>query len=218
MWSLPTDSFSRYPFRISPYPRFSSSAHPIRMRGRSQRQVLPAPEPHGLARRKTNSLLAPVLRVVVPQTRLRRLLAPFQRRPFKQRQIPQPGKIPPPAARLDELLLESLTFQTAQNTVRIATHGAPVENNEEQATIRAKKKQTLFFVLCSPVGTPSREYLHANRAASRSRAGLAVLHSGRRPEFPGLRDFSSENLDRQGSEARLSLHSTRLRFTARRQC
>ncbi len=54
-----------------------------------------------------------MLRVVVLEPRLRRLLAPFQRRPFERRQIPQPGKIPPPAPRLGEFLFESLTFQTA---------------------------------------------------------------------------------------------------------
>ena len=57
--------------------------------------------------------LAPMLRVMVPQPCLRRLLAPFQGRPFERRQIPQPAEISPPAARHRELLFESLTFQAA---------------------------------------------------------------------------------------------------------
>jgi hypothetical protein len=57
--------------------------------------------------------LAPMLRVVVLQPRLRRLFAPFERRSLRRRQIPQPGKIPSPAARLRKLRFESLTFQTA---------------------------------------------------------------------------------------------------------
>jgi len=54
-----------------------------------------------------------MLRIVVPESRLSRLFAPFQRRPFERSQIPQPGKIPSPGARLGELLFESLTFHTA---------------------------------------------------------------------------------------------------------
>ena len=56
---------------------------------------------------------APMLRIVVYKPRLRCLLAPFERRPFERSQIPQPGKISPPAARLSEFLFESLTFQAA---------------------------------------------------------------------------------------------------------
>ena len=57
--------------------------------------------------------LAPMLRVVVPQPRLSRLLAFIQRHPFPVGQLPQAGKVPPPDASLGELLFESLTFQTA---------------------------------------------------------------------------------------------------------
>jgi hypothetical protein len=57
----------------------------------SQLQMLPAPN------RQTPRLpLATMLRVVVLEPHLRRLLAPFQRRPLERRQIPQPGQIPPP--------------------------------------------------------------------------------------------------------------------------
>src|SRR6267143_2800900 len=124
--------------------------------------VAAGPEPP-----KAISPLAPVLRVVVLEPHLRRLLAPFQRRPFERRQIPQPGKIPPPASRLRELRFESLTFQTAKNTVRIATHRAPVENNEQQTTTMANKKQTLFFALCSPCQGPlgPRFWGHGGQAA-----------------------------------------------------
>jgi len=54
-----------------------------------------------------------MLRVVVSQPRLRRLLAFIQRHPFSVGQLPQPGEVPPPDAGLGELLFESLTFQTA---------------------------------------------------------------------------------------------------------
>ena len=57
--------------------------------------------------------LTTVLRVVVPEPRLSRLLAFIQRQPFPLRQTPQPGKVPAPDASLGELLFESLTFQTA---------------------------------------------------------------------------------------------------------
>jgi hypothetical protein len=54
-----------------------------------------------------------MLRIVVSQPCLRRLLAFIQRHPFPVGQLPQPGKIPPPDASLGQLLFESLTFQTA---------------------------------------------------------------------------------------------------------
>jgi hypothetical protein len=54
-----------------------------------------------------------MLRIMVPEPHLSRLLSPFERRPFERSQTPQPGKIPPPVARLGELLFESLTFQAA---------------------------------------------------------------------------------------------------------
>jgi hypothetical protein len=62
---------------------------------------------------KATSPLTTVLRVVVPEPRLRCLLALIQRHPFRRSQPPQPGKILPPGASLVKLLLESLTFQTA---------------------------------------------------------------------------------------------------------
>jgi len=73
-----------------------------------QPQLLPAPN-----RLKPHLPLAPMLRVVVPQPRLRCLLALIQRRTFRRSQPPQPGKILPPGASLVKLLFESLTFQTA---------------------------------------------------------------------------------------------------------
>jgi len=59
------------------------------------------------------SLLTTVLRVVVSKPRLSRLLAFIQCHPFPLGQLPQPGKVPAPGARLGEILFESLTFQTA---------------------------------------------------------------------------------------------------------
>ncbi len=59
------------------------------------------------------SSLTTVLRVVVPEPRLRRLFAFIQRHPFPVGQLPQPGEVPSPGASLGELLFESLTFQTA---------------------------------------------------------------------------------------------------------
>ena len=57
--------------------------------------------------------LTTVLRVVVSQPRLSRLLAFIQRHPFPLSQLPQPGQVPAPDASLGKLLFESLTFQTA---------------------------------------------------------------------------------------------------------
>jgi hypothetical protein len=57
--------------------------------------------------------LTTVLRVVVSQPRLRRLFALIQSRPFRPAELPQPGYVATPDARLGELLFESLTFQTA---------------------------------------------------------------------------------------------------------
>jgi hypothetical protein len=71
----------------------------------SQRQVLPTPE--------TISPLTTVLRVVLPEPRLRCLLPLIQGHTFRRSQPPQPGKILPPGASLVKLLFESLTFQTA---------------------------------------------------------------------------------------------------------
>ena len=50
---------------------------------------------------------------MVSQLRLSRLLAFIQCHPFPPGQLPQPGKVPAPDARLGEILFESLTFQTA---------------------------------------------------------------------------------------------------------
>ena len=63
--------------------------------------------------RKATSPLTTVLRVVVSEPRLRRLLALVQRHPFPVGQSPQPGEVPAPDASLGEFLFESLTFQTA---------------------------------------------------------------------------------------------------------
>ena len=59
------------------------------------------------------SPLTTVLRIMVSQLRLSRLLAFIQCHPFPLGQLPQPGKVPAPDARLGEILFESLTFQTA---------------------------------------------------------------------------------------------------------
>jgi hypothetical protein len=61
---------------------------------------------------KTTSSLTTVLRIVVYQPRLRRLLAFIQRHPFPVGQLSQPGEVSPSVARLGELLFEFLTFQT----------------------------------------------------------------------------------------------------------
>ncbi len=84
VWSLPLDSSSRHPFCHSASYRL-----------------------------KPTSPLTTVLRVVVSQPRLRRLLAFIQRHSFPVGQLPQPGKVPSPGASLRELFFESLTFQTA---------------------------------------------------------------------------------------------------------
>ena len=59
------------------------------------------------------SPLTTVLRIMVSQLRLSRLLAFIQCHPFPPGQLPQPGKVPAPDARLGEIPFESLTFQTA---------------------------------------------------------------------------------------------------------
>ena len=69
--------------------------------------------PVGLQLPETHLPLTTVLRVVVPEPRLSRLLAFIQRHPFPVRQLPQPGKVPAADASLRELLFESLTLQTA---------------------------------------------------------------------------------------------------------
>src|SRR5690242_1787106 len=59
------------------------------------------------------SPLTTVLRVMVSQPRLSRLLAYMQRHPFPLGQLPQPGEVPRPGAHLGKLLFESLTFPAA---------------------------------------------------------------------------------------------------------
>src|SRR5580693_5102183 len=84
VWSLPLDSPSRHHFL-----------------------------PISLVPLETRLSLTTVLRVVVSQPHLRRLLAFLQHHPFRRCQVPQPRYIPSPIARLGELLFESLTFQAA---------------------------------------------------------------------------------------------------------
>jgi hypothetical protein len=69
--------------------------------------------PTSLIPHETCLPLTTVLRVVVPQPRLRRLFPLIQGQPFPVAQMPQPGKVPSPDASLGKLLFESLTFQTA---------------------------------------------------------------------------------------------------------
>ena len=59
------------------------------------------------------SPLTTVLRVMVSQPRLCRLLAFIQRHPLPLGQLPQPGKVPRSAAHLGKLLFESFPLQTA---------------------------------------------------------------------------------------------------------
>jgi hypothetical protein len=42
-------------------------------------------------------------------------------------------------------------FRTSYRQPRRRAHPAPVENRDSQITIKAKKKQTLFFALSSPI-------------------------------------------------------------------
>jgi len=62
---------------------------------------------------KATSPLTTVLRVVVSQSCLSRLLAFIQPHPLSVLQLPQPGEVPSPDASLREILFESLTLQTA---------------------------------------------------------------------------------------------------------
>jgi len=66
-------------------------------------------------------------------------------------QFPEPNQAPHPVARLDELAFEPSMFRTTYRQGRERTHHAPVENREGQNSIKAKKKQTLFFALFSPL-------------------------------------------------------------------
>jgi hypothetical protein len=69
---------------------------------------------------------------------------------FAGRQAPKPNKAPHPVARLDEFAFEPSMFRTTYRQGRERAHQAPVENRERQISIKANKKQTLFFVLYSP--------------------------------------------------------------------
>jgi hypothetical protein len=86
VWSLPLGSSSRHPFYKPPLqPATTRTCHPktpiLIGVERPQRQMLPAPK----------LPLTTVLRVVVSQPRLSRLLAFIQRHPFPVSQLPQPG-------------------------------------------------------------------------------------------------------------------------------
>jgi hypothetical protein len=65
-------------------------------------------------------------------------------------QLAEPYQPPHPIARLDELAFEPSMFRTTYRQTRSRIHPAPVENRERQITIKANKKQTLFFALYSP--------------------------------------------------------------------
>jgi hypothetical protein len=69
---------------------------------------------------------------------------------FGRRKIPEPYQPPHPIARLDELAFEPSMFRTTYRQGRSRIHHAPVENREPQITIKANKKQILFFALSSP--------------------------------------------------------------------
>jgi hypothetical protein len=66
-------------------------------------------------------------------------------------QLAEPYQPPHPIARLDELAFEPSMFRTTYRQTRRRIHPAPVENREPQVTIKANKKQILFFAICSPV-------------------------------------------------------------------
>jgi hypothetical protein len=70
---------------------------------------------------------------------------------FGRLQLAEPYQPPHPIPRLDELAFEPSMFRTTYRQARSRTHLAPVENRERQITIMAKKKQTLFFALSSPL-------------------------------------------------------------------
>jgi hypothetical protein len=70
---------------------------------------------------------------------------------FGRLQLAEPYQPPHPIARLDELAFEPSMFRTTYRQGRSRIHHAPVENREWQITIKAKKKQTLFFALSSPI-------------------------------------------------------------------
>jgi hypothetical protein len=68
-----------------------------------------------------------------------------------RRQAPEPGKGPQPVARFLELGFKSLMLGTAYRKDEERRHRAPVENDEEESSMGANKRQTLFFALVSPI-------------------------------------------------------------------
>jgi hypothetical protein len=71
---------------------------------------------------------------------------------FGRREAPKPNQAPHPVTRLEEFAFEPSMFRTTYRQGREQTHWAPVENREKQNSIKANKKQTLFFALYSPEG------------------------------------------------------------------
>jgi hypothetical protein len=69
---------------------------------------------------------------------------------LRRGQAPEPGKGPQPVARLLELRFQSRLLGTAYRKEERGRHRAPVENDEEESSMRANKRQTLFFALVSP--------------------------------------------------------------------
>lgn len=63
---------------------------------------------------------------------------------LRRRQAPEPGKRPKPVARFLELRFQSLMLGTAYRKDERRRHRTPVENDEEESSMRAKKRQTLF--------------------------------------------------------------------------
>jgi len=117
MWNLPLDSFSRYPFFSDPslimFSALESPRTPSRHSERSEESLFASSKVGTEDNLSTISLpLAPMLRIVV----LKRVCAACSR---PSNAVGSngvrflSGKDSSPAARLGELLFESLTFQTA---------------------------------------------------------------------------------------------------------
>jgi hypothetical protein len=70
---------------------------------------------------------------------------------FARFQLAEPRQPPHSVPRLDELAFEPSMFRTSYRQPRRRAHPAPVENRDSQITIKAKKKQTLFFAFSSPL-------------------------------------------------------------------
>src|SRR5579862_1203280 len=72
--------------------------------------------------------------------------------------LPQAQQIAHPVSSGDVLLFEPSTLRTTNSQGRSGAHGAPVENAEEESSIKANKRQTLFslyfclwpVLLCPP--------------------------------------------------------------------